>query len=188
MDHREQHQMTATDEDEQYFTDHCALLGRVTVAWNDCHYLVLVIFHILSGVSWEKACAIFLALKSDHARREITLQLMKEVLSTENDQSIKDLGTRLLGQLGGLGGERNLATHTMWATVVPDRNIFPNASPEMRPHPSLPKAKNLQADFKSQFSNLALNLQDLFRDLMEYEAILFVHQQQRSAQSPTVST
>jgi hypothetical protein len=33
--------------------EHAALLGRVTLAWNDCQYLVLSIFHALSGASWE---------------------------------------------------------------------------------------------------------------------------------------
>jgi hypothetical protein len=74
--------MTETITDEKYYNEHAALLGHVTLAWNDCHNIVLSIFHILSGLSWGKASAIFLALKSDHDRREITLSLMNEVLHT----------------------------------------------------------------------------------------------------------
>src|SRR5262245_9976843 len=54
--------MTA-DNDDKYYEEHAALLGHVTLAWNDCHSIVLSIFHTLAGVSWENAYAIFLALK-----------------------------------------------------------------------------------------------------------------------------
>jgi hypothetical protein len=166
--------MTAED---KYYEDHATLLGHVTLAWNDCHSTVLAIFHTLSGVSWEKAYAIFLALKSDHDRREITLALMKEVLNTNNDQPMRERGTRLLGQLAGLAGDRNLATHTMWVTVMPQREFQPTGQPEVRPHPNLPRPKNLKDDFKSQFSNLTTNLRNLFRELMQYESALRAHLQ-----------
>jgi hypothetical protein len=142
-------------------------LGHVTLAWNDCHSMVLDIFHTLSGLSWGKAQAVFLALKSDHDRREITLVLMAEVLNTENDQPLREQGTKLLGQLAGLAGERNLATHTMWITVMPQR--------EVRPHPALRRPKNLKADFKSQFTSLTTKLRGLFRDLLRHHAALRVH-------------
>jgi hypothetical protein len=152
--------MTTVSEDK-YYEEHAALLGRVTLAWNDCHYMVLSIFHTLSGESWEKAYATFLALKSDHARREITLKLMKQVLNTENDEPIRKRGTHLLGQLRGLASERNLATHTMWVTVMEQREC----PPEVRPYPALPWPKELEEDFKSQFSNLTMTLGSLFREL-----------------------
>jgi hypothetical protein len=31
----------------QFYNEHAALLGHVTLAWNDCQYMVLSIFHIL---------------------------------------------------------------------------------------------------------------------------------------------
>ena len=67
--------MNSTDKFFEFLEDHAALLGHVTLAWNDCHYEVLSIFHTLSGISWEKASAMLLALKSDHERREVTLAL-----------------------------------------------------------------------------------------------------------------
>jgi hypothetical protein len=163
---------TKTVSDDKYYEDHAALLGLVALAWNDCHYMVLSIFHTLSGLNWNRAYAIFLALKSDHARREIVLELMKEVLKTDNDQPIRELGTQLLRRLGRLGGERNVATHTMWVTVMPQR--------EVRPHPALPRPKKLKEDFKSQFSTLTTNLRNLFRELMTYDAALRVHLEQRN--------
>jgi hypothetical protein len=153
--------------DDEYYEQHATLLGHVTLVWNDCQYMVFSIFHTLSGVSWGKASAIFLALRSDRDRREITLALMKQVLSTKNDEPMREKGTELLGQLAALAGERNLATHTMWVTVMPER--------EIQPHPALPRPKNLQADFKSQFSNLTTNLRNLFRELMKYEGGLRLH-------------
>src|SRR5262245_41147547 len=69
-------QGVTTVDDDKYYEEHAALLGHVTLAWNDCHYEVLSIFHTLSGVSWRNASAIFLALRSDRDRREITLELM----------------------------------------------------------------------------------------------------------------
>jgi hypothetical protein len=162
--------------EEEYYNEHAALLGHVTLAWNDCHYMVFLIFHTLSGLSWEQASAIFLALKNDQHRRDITLELMKEIL--KNDQQLKALGTRLLGQLGSLAGERNAATHTMWVTVMPDRQFFPEAEPEIQPHRHLP-SKNLKADFRFQFSNLTTNLRNLFRQLLDYEAAVYTHLQLR---------
>jgi hypothetical protein len=175
--------MTRTVTDDKYYEDHAALLGYVTLAWNDCHSTVLAIFHTLSGVSWEKASAIFLALKSDHDRREITLALMKEVLNTENDKPMREWGTRLLNQLAGLAGERNLATHTMWVTVMPQREFQPTGQPQVQPHPNLPRPKNLKEDFKSQFGRLTINLRNLFRELMGYESALRLHLESTKART-----
>jgi hypothetical protein len=161
--------MTA-DNDDKHYEEHAALLGHVTLAWNDCHSIVLSVFHTLSGVSWAKASAIFLALKSDHARREITLELMKQVLNTKNDEPMRELGTELLDKLGKLAGERNLAIHTMWVTVLPES--------EVQPHPALPRHKKLKQDFKSQFSKLATDLRHLCHELMKFEGGLRVHLEQ----------
>ena len=117
------HQMTEPITDEKFYNEHAALLGHVALAWNDCHSVVLSIFHTLSGVSWPNASSIFLALKSDHDRRETTLALMDQVLNTANDGPIRDQGAQLLGQLGNLGYEGTVATHTMWVTVIRQRKV-----------------------------------------------------------------
>jgi hypothetical protein len=58
-----------TISNDKYYDDHAALLGHVTLAWNDCHYMVLSIFHTLSGLSWEQACkTFFFEQKYDHNR------------------------------------------------------------------------------------------------------------------------
>jgi len=175
---RGEHQMTEPITDENFYNEHAALLGHVALAWNDCHSVVLSIFHTLSGVSWQNASSIFLALKSDHDRRETTLALMDQVLSTDNDRTIREWGTQLLGQLGNLGYEGTVATHTMWVTVMRQRKISPN--------PDLPKPpKHLKEDFKSQFSKLTTNLRYLFRELLLHHSALRVHLEQRKQPATT---
>ena len=151
--------MTEPITDETFYNEHAALVGHVALAWNDCHSVVLSIFHTLSGVSWHNASSIFLALKSDHDRRETTLALMDQVLNADNDRVIRDQGTQLIGQLGNLGYEGTVATHTMWVTVMRQRKVSP--------HPDLPDPpKDIKEDFKSQFSKLTTDLCDLFRELL----------------------
>jgi hypothetical protein len=162
-----------TTPDDKYYNDHAALLGLVSLAWNDCHSMVLNIFHTVSGMSWTKAQAAFLAIKADQAQRDMTIALLNAVLATENDSRMLELGTSLLGKLGGLAGERNLAAHTMWITTLPDRKIVP--------HPGIMKPKLLREDFETQFSELTTKLRDLFRRLLEYHAALRVHLEQRKA-------
>jgi hypothetical protein len=97
---------------------------------------------------------------------------MNEVLNADNDRPLLEHGTQLLGRLAGLAGERNVATHTMWVTVMPHR--------EVRPHPALPRPKILKDDFKSQFASLTTKLRDLFRELWRHHAALRVHLEQRA--------
>ena len=165
--------MTEPVTDENFYNENAPLLGHLALAWNDCHSVVLSIFHTLSGVNWRNASSIFLALKSDHDRRETTLALMDQVLNTDNDRSIRDQGTQLLGQLGNLGYEGTVATHTMWVTVMRQRKVSP--------HPDLPEPpKHLKEDFKSQFSKLTTDLRDLFHELLLHHSALRVHLEQRN--------
>jgi hypothetical protein len=156
--------------------DHAALLGRVTLAWNDCHYMVLVIFNTLSDEGWEKVCTTFFEQPSDHNRRRITQTRIKEVLNTKNDEPIRKKGTQLLDALDKLAKERNLATHTMWASV-PIHTMWTVGTPknEIRPHPAVPKPENLEWDFESQFKSLTTKLGSLLRELELYESELAVH-------------
>jgi hypothetical protein len=162
--------MDDADDEDRFYNEHAALLGHVTLAWNDCQSMVMQIFHTLSGTSWGQSTSVFLALKSDQSQRDITVALLLTVLNRADDDRMRQLGTSLVGQLGSLAGERNAATHTMWITVMPSRNV--------QPHPAIPKQKALKPDFKSQFENLTQNLRNLFRKLLDYEAGLRVHLEQ----------
>jgi hypothetical protein len=164
--------MADTDDEDRFYNEHAALLGHVTLAWNDCQSMVMQIFHTLSGTSWAKSTSVFLALKSDQSQRDITVALLLAVLNRADDDGMRQLGTSLVGQLGSLAGERNAATHTMWITVMPSRRV--------EPHPAIPKPKILKPDFKSQFEGLTQKLRKLFRELLKYEAALRVHLEQTS--------
>jgi hypothetical protein len=67
--------------------------------------------------------------------------------------------------------------------VNTNRKFLPEAQPEIRPHPHLPRPKRLQKDFKRQFSELTATLRDCFRDLLSYEAALAVHLESVSARA-----
>jgi hypothetical protein len=91
---------------------------------------------------------------------------VEEVLGTKNDKPMRDRGIQLLNELGQRAAGRNLAIHTMWVAVGPQREIQPN--------PSVPRHKKLEDDFKSQFADLTTNLGTLLRELQMYETALFV--------------
>jgi hypothetical protein len=169
---------------QKYIEDHAALLGRVTLAWNDCHYRVLLIFNILSGEDWEKACATFFDQPTDQNRRGITRTRIKKVLDSENDKQLREKGTQLLDALDNSAKERNLATHTMWASV-PIHTMWTVGTPknEIRPHPAVPKPENLEADFESQFTSLTTKLGSLLEELEYYEDALATHLEIRRARA-----
>jgi hypothetical protein len=100
---------------------------------------------------------------------------MKKVLNTKNDTLIRKKGLQLLENLENLADERNLATHTMWTVVMPER--------EIRPHPMLPPPKKgvLNDDVRAQFTELTTKLRDLFAELWQYEPALGVHLEQRNS-------
>ena len=78
-----------------------------------------------------------------------------------------ELGKNLLNKLDSLADERNLATHTMWAVLMPEREITPH--PLMRHHTLLKK------DFRAQFEGLTTRLAELTVDLFQFGDALHVH-------------
>jgi hypothetical protein len=116
---------------------------------NDCHYMGLLIYNTLSDEGWDKACTSYFDQPSDHNRRGITRTRIEEVLDTENDRGLRDNGTQLLKALDKLAKERNLATHTMWASV-PIHTMLTVGAPknEIRPHPAVSNAKKPRRGFQ----------------------------------------
>jgi hypothetical protein len=163
--------------DPTYYTEHAASIGRVTIAWNECQETVFHIFFLLSGMTWENAQAVFFALKSDATQREITIALLPASLATTNDEALRKKLTCLLNTLGRLSGQRNAATHQMWLVDAEKRSIHP--------HPSMPKRKLLNQDFKAQFEVLACNLSGLYLRLNAFADALRVHLELRT-QRPDV--
>jgi hypothetical protein len=173
-----------THNNEQQVSEHAALLGRVTLVWNDCHYMVLLIYNTLSDEGWDKACTAFFDQNSDYNRRGITQTRIKNVLITKNDRDLRDRGTQLLETLDKLAKERNLATHTMWASV-PIHTMLTVGTPknEIKPHPAVPMPEKLDVDFESQFRNLTRELGNMRGDLELYEDALAVHLENKRARA-----
>jgi hypothetical protein len=153
--------------EDEYHTRHAALIGGVSLAWNDVHSMVLFIFADLSGMPWERAEAVYFALKADQAQRDITIALIQTVLASENDRPLRELGSKLMGQIGGLAGDRNLANHAMWVTMHPSREIVP--------HPYVSRSKLVKEDYEAQFSVLTQRLRKLFRELLDFRSAVRVH-------------
>ena len=86
------------------------------------------------------------------ALAKVTLHQQPELLATLSD---------LLKRIGNLAGERNAATHTMWATHYPSRKVTPN--------PWVPSRGALRAEgYEMQFAKLTEDLRDIFRELMGF--------------------
>src|SRR5216684_2202670 len=64
--------------------EHAAMIGRVAVAWNDVQFAVSQIFWLLSGMPQKRAHAVFFALRTDAAQRDITNAAALDVLSDDN--------------------------------------------------------------------------------------------------------
>src|SRR4051794_25955931 len=101
--------MDDNDDEDRFYNEHAALLGHVTLAWNDCQSMIMQIFHTLSGTTWGHSSAVFLALKSDQSQRDITIALLRAVLDRADDDAMRQHGTSLVSQLGNFAGERNAA-------------------------------------------------------------------------------
>lgn len=156
-----------TDLEEQYAA-HAALVGHVTLAWSNIHSQVFRIFALLCGLNGRRSEAVFFALKSDASQREITLAVINESLS----EPLRKKGAVIFGRINGLAGERNLAAHTMWATLMPAGKIIPD--------PSVRKPPRLKDDFEQQFQSLIGKLRELFRELMRFNQEIVEEMDQRS--------
>jgi hypothetical protein len=141
---------------EKQYDEHAALVGHVTLAWSNIHSQVFRIFALLCGTTKRQSEAIFFALKSDASQREITLAVINETVS----EPLRDKGKAIFGRINGLAGDRNLAAHTMWATLMPAGMIIPN--------PSVRRPSRLKDDFELQFQTLIERLRELFRELMKF--------------------
>jgi hypothetical protein len=141
---------------EKMYDEHAALVGHVTLAWSNVHSQVFRIFALLCDPIGKRSEAVFFALKSDASQREITLAVINETLS----EPLRRKAAAMFGRISGLAGERNLAAHTMWATLMPVGKIVPN--------PSVRKPPQLKEDFEQQFKVLNERLRELFRELMQF--------------------
>ena len=143
-----------------------ALIGKTNMGWNSIHFYFFLMFHRLSGMSPEAAFATLNAIKSDAGQRNVVVALATHVLTHETlDRSDEGLASnkRLLEWLKKtvaatthFSGDRNAATHTLWARY---------SDGTIRPHGALPKNKRLKEDHIKEFKDLQGHYFFLHREL-----------------------
>lgn len=101
------------DEAENLMERHKALLGSVTIGWNDCTHFVFEIFMDLSGMPVEKADKVFFGIRNDRTQRKIVRDLAG--IALEDKPELRDKLVRVLVDLDKTAGVRNEATHSAWA-------------------------------------------------------------------------
>jgi hypothetical protein len=139
--------------------EHAAVLGHVAVAWNDVHWMLYRVFHTLSGMSDNQAKAVFFTLKADSNQRDIVTALGTITLQSRPDELAQF--TLLMRRINLVGGHRNAAIHTMWATHYPSRRVTPN--------PWVPRHGSLEDDYEKQFVTVTEELREIFRDLVSFQ-------------------
>jgi hypothetical protein len=129
------------------------ILGRVTIAWTDVQSGVFDIFAAVSEIPRSRAEAIFFALRTDMAQRDITLAAAKDALQ-KNAVLLKKVSD-ILGEISDASGDRNAASHAMWAMHYPSGHLTPN--------PFVRMPKKLQRDeYDKQFIALQKTLRRLY--------------------------
>jgi hypothetical protein len=118
--------------------------------------MVYRIFDVLSGMSTDQSKAVFFVLKADNNQRDIVQALAK--VSLRPHPELLTQFTELMKQIDRVAGDRNAAIHTMWATHYPSRRVTPS--------PWAPRHGALADDYETQFTKLAENLRNIFRELI----------------------
>jgi hypothetical protein len=135
---------------------HAAMLGHVSVAWNDVHWMLYRIFDVLSSMPTDQSKAVFFAIKTDGAQRDVIQALAK--VSLRPHPELLTQFTELVKRIERVAGDRNAAIHTMWATHYPSRRVTPS--------PWAPRHGALNDDYETQFTKLAEDLRNIFRELI----------------------
>ncbi len=91
------------------------------MAWTDVQLLVFLIFWRLMSSEVDKSEAIFFALRSDHAQRQVTKQLARVLLSRWPDTVERVVAA--INKAGGAAGSRNAVIHALWVTNHPDLSV-----------------------------------------------------------------
>jgi hypothetical protein len=141
---------------------HAAMLGHVSVAWNDVHWMLYRIFDVLSSMPTHQSQAVFFAIKADSTQRDVVQALAK--VSLRSHSELLTQFTELMKQIGRIAGDRNAALHTMWATHYPSRRVTPS--------PWVPRHGALADDYQTQFTKITEDLRNIFRELIPLHARL----------------
>lgn len=138
-------------------TEHAALIGGVTIAWNDLNYILSYLFRIFTGMPEDKATAVYFTPKSDSTQRALLKAVAK--IALKSHPKLWLAFKKSLDRINDLAGERNAATHTSWAVQFPDPKVIPASF--------MPLHGKLRPDFVEQFKALPNKLAEEFLALNE---------------------
>ena len=139
-------------QEQDFVTEHAALIGRVAIAWNDLNYMLSYLFQQFSTIPNDRARAIYFSLKSDATQRKVLMAVAKIALAPHPD--ILHSFKVCMGQIDALAGERNAAMHTSWVVAVSGDQFVPARE--------IPAHRALKPDFPAQFQSLRERLNDQY--------------------------
>ncbi|MHC2526256.1 hypothetical protein [Rhizobium leguminosarum] len=103
---------------EKEWQEHAALVGAVTLAWNQTVHQLLRVFCHLTGLESPLAEAIFFSPQSDSAQRNLVKRVAAAVgLAEQNWKTLE----KLLKRLEKASRGRNLATHMIFGITAFDQ-------------------------------------------------------------------
>lgn len=146
--------MISHDAQEEF----AAIIGRVTMQWNDLQYSILQLLEVVLGAEPEIASTVFFSLKADSAQRE----LVQAVFATRfaSDPKLVANLAKLMDSIGRTSGERNAAIHTAWS--------YRSAENKMGPAMAWVAHKKLTDDPKGQFEDLCIRISELDEKLWDF--------------------
>ena len=112
------------------------ILGLVALKWNDIQFFVFVMFWRLLDKS-PNAEAVFFAVRTDRAQRDMTVALAKDVLKATPD--LMNRVVNLLADISRMAGRRNDVIHGCgaWTIQTFSQPLPRQQSPlERQEHPS----------------------------------------------------
>jgi hypothetical protein len=143
--------------ERDFVTEHAALIGRVAIAWNDLNHILSHLFQRFSGMSEEKARAVYFLPRSDSTQRQM-LGAVAEIALASHPEILAGF-KECMKQINALAAERNAAMHTSWAVAISGGHFVPA--------PQLPVHSALKPDFAAQFESLRARLNNQFFALNE---------------------
>jgi hypothetical protein len=153
-------------------SDELALaIGKVTMAWNGAHEVLLMIFISISGMKNPVAERLFLARRSDRDQRAMLLQVAELVFSDNGNLPKYDELERLVARLDKLAKKRNTSVHTMWHGLLLGSGdsfrviMTPRSS---SPLEIIQRLEKPAPNYSVEFRQLAADIQALALELFDF--------------------
>lgn len=143
---------------------HAALIGRITISWNEAHFWVFMCFQAIhSGFNeLEMSETLYYSLKSDRTQRDATLAIAAKVIGDK--ELLTDI-KNAFKKLQKLADRRNDITHAMWASIP-----LNTGEQLWWPHPRLSKKdiyKEL-VELEDEITTAGLRLVPLPKRILDY--------------------